>query len=285
MKSSLASTSSSAAARIRLPPAPARPHPTAPPVVATSTGAVASACCALAPWAGTSAVLGSAVVTALVVLGGWSVDRHLGVVVTARRRRSEFLASLDAVDEAVARLRAARTRELADWYPTADRLVASGPSCRPTRALVLGVGRASSGLVLEGRPEDDLEPGDPAVARLARLRVEAATLDEAPLCVALSSTVRVVGPPVVAEAVASGLRRQVRAGGPGPTEAADAIECVLVDAAAADGPPPTPLRPVDTIVVIGQDGEAVVTRKDGRRCRQSLRVAFWSVRDDGAPSV
>ncbi|ROS54634.1 hypothetical protein [Frigoribacterium sp. PhB24] len=275
MKSSTPTTSPAVPSRIRLPPAPVRPHPTAVPVAATSTGAVASACCALVPWASAPAVLGSAIVTGLAVLGGWALDRLLGALVTARRRRSRFLASLDEIDEAVARLRAARSRELADWYPTADRLGASDSVRRPIRALVLGVGRASSGLVLEGRPEDDLRPGDPAVARLARLRDEAATLDEAPLCVPLSSTVRVVGPPVVAEAVASGLRRQLRAAGAAPAEAAGAIDCVLVGTAAAAEP-----RPVDTILVIDPDGEATVTLKDGRRCRQSLRVAFVSLRDD-----
>jgi len=274
------------ASRVRLPSAPARPRPTAAPVAAISTGAVVSACGALVPWTGPPAVLVSSVATALAVLVGWAVDRVVGATLTARRERSRFLESLDAVDEVVARLRAARSRELADWYPTADRLGASDAARRPTRVLVLGVGRASSGIVLEGRPEDDLESGDPAVARLARLRAEAATLDEAPLCVPLSSTVRVVGPPVVAEAVASGLRRQLRAAGASVAQAAEAVECVPVGAVPSVGVlPAAEPPPVDTVVVIGPDGEAAVTLKDGRPCRQNLRVAFVSVLDDTARCV
>ncbi|OII27473.1 hypothetical protein BIV04_02715 [Frigoribacterium sp. MCBA15_019] len=279
-------TSPAVASRVRLPSAPVEPRPTAAPVAAITTGAVVSGCGALVPWSGPPAVLVSSVATALAVLVGWAVDRVVGATLTARRERSRFLRSLDAVDEIVTRLRAARSRELADWYPTADRVGASDAARRPTRVLVLGVGRASSGLVLEGRPEDDLEPGDPAVARLARLRAEAATLDGAPLCVPLSSTVRVVGPPVVAEAVASGLRRQLRAAGASAAQAAEAVDCVLVGAVPSGGvlseaePPP-----VDTVVVIGPDGEATVTLKDGRPCRQSLRVAFVSVLDDAVRCV
>jgi hypothetical protein len=284
--SSAPSTSPAVASRVRLPSAPARPRPTAAPVAAISTGAVVSGCGALVPWTGPPAVLVASVATALAVLVGWVVDRVVGATLTARRERSRFQESLDAVDEVVTRLRAARTRELADWYPTADRLGAFDAVRRPTRALVLGVGRASSGLVLEGRPEDDLEPGDPAVARLARLRAEAATLHEAPLCVPLSSTVRVVGPPVVAEAVASGLRRQLRAAGASAAQATSAVDCVLVDAVPSAGAlPAAEPPPVDTVVVIGPDGEATVTLKDGRPCRQSLRVAFVSVLDDAARSV
>ena len=279
-------TSPRVAPRVRLPPAPARPRPTAAPVAAMSTGAVLSGCGALVPWTGPPAVLVSSVLTALAVLVGWAVDRVVGATLSARRERSRFLESLDAVDEVVARLRAARSRELADWYPTADRFGASDAGRRPTRVLVLGVGRASSGLVLEGRPEDDLEATDPAVARLARLRAEAATLDEAPLCVPLSSTVRVVGPPVVAEAVASGLRRQLRSAGASVAQAAEAVDCVLVGTVpAVGGLPAAEPPPVDTVVVIGPDGEATVTLKDGRPCRQSLRVAFVSVFDDPARRV
>lgn len=283
MNSSTAAASPVLPSRVRLPSGPTRPRPTATPVAAMSTGAVVSACGALVPWTAPPAVLGLSLATALAVLVGWAVDRVVGATLTARRERSRFLAALDDVDEVVARLRAVRSRELADWYPTADRLDECDVARRPTRVLVLGVGRASSGLVLEGRPEDDLEPGDPVAERLARLRAEAATLDEAPLCVPLSSAVRVVGPPVVAEAVASGLRRQLRAAGASSVDAAAAIDCVVVRAPTSGGArPEAEPPPVDTVVVIGQDGGATVTLKDGRPCRQSLRVAFVSVLDDVA---
>lgn len=266
--------------RVRLPPPPIRARPTATPVATVTVAALASAVCGLVLGVGPVGVLATVVVTAGATATGWATDRRVGATLTTRRERSRFEAALDEVDETVARLRAARSRELAAWYPTADR-VRSPDSARPApRALVLGVGRASSGLVLEGRPDDQLDPGDPLRARLADLRGEAATLDEAPLCVPLGTTVRVVGPPVVAEAVASGLRRQLRAAGAPRSDAAEAVECVVVGpTATSTGAAAHRPRAVDTVLLIGPDGEAVVTRTGGRPCRQGLRVAFVSVLD------
>lgn len=257
-----------------------RARPTATPVATLTVAGLATAVCGLVLGVGPTGVLASVVVTAVTTAAGWAIDRVVGATLTTRRERSRFEAALDEVDETVARLRAERSRELAAWYPTADRVRSCDAARHAPRALVLGVGRASSGLVLEGRPDDQLEPDDPIRARLATLRDEAATLDEAPLCVPLETTVRVVGPPVVAEAVASGLRRQLRSAGAPRSDAAEAVQCVVV------GPPATsssvaaqPPRTVDTVLLIGPDGEAVVTRTGGRPCRQSLRVAFVSVLD------
>jgi hypothetical protein len=226
-------------------------------------------------------VLATVVVTVVATATGWAADRLVGATLTTRRERSRFEAALDEVDETVARLRAARSRELDAWYPTADRVRSSDAARQAPRALVLGVGRASSGLVLEGRPDDQLDPDDPIRARLADLRDEAATLDEAPLCVPLGTTVRVVGPPVVAEAVASGLRRQLRSAGAPRPDAAEAVECVVVGpTATSTGAAAHRPREVDTVLLIGPDGEALVTRTGGRPCRQSLQVAFVSVLDE-----
>lgn len=274
------SPSPSYPARLQLPTPPVRPRPVAVPVGTVTAAGVAAGAVGLVLGAAAPVIVLSSLVTSLAVIAGWVADRVVGVGLTARRERTRFLRALGDAEEVVARLRAGRARELADWYPTSDRIARADVAGRPARALVLGVGRASSGFVLDGRPEDDLEPDDPARARLARLRAEAATLDEAPLCVSLGSTVRVVGPPVVAEAVAAGLRRQLRSAGASEAEAADAVEHVLVPGTvgephAAEAATP----PVDTIVLIGPDGEATVTLKDGQPCRQPLRVAFVSVRE------
>lgn len=266
--------------RVLLPPPPTRARPVATPVATLTVVGLASAVCGLVLGVGWVGVLATTVVTALAVAVGWAVDRLAGELLTTRRERSRFEAALDEVAETVAGLRAARSRELAEWYPTSER-VRPPDAARPApRALVLGVGRASSGLVLEGRPDDHLDPDDPFRARLAQLRDEAATLDEAPLCVPLATTVRVVGPPVVAESVAAGLRRQLRAAGAPRAEATEAVECVVVEPpVASTGPAADELRTVDTVLLMGPDGEAVVTLADGRPCRQSLRVAFVSVLD------
>jgi hypothetical protein len=256
------------------------------PIASVVVGAVASGAVPFLLGLGPPGTAATIVVTALAVTVGWVVDRLVRGVVASRRERSRFLAALDEVDDVVARRRHARARELADWYPTADRVGEAHLPHRSTRVLVLGVGRASSGIELEGEPEDDLAPGDPALSRLARLREQAAVLDDAPLCVRLGSTVRVVGPPVLAEAVASGLRRQLRAAGASSDEAAAHVDWVAVppvDEAPPPAPPPAGARPVDTVVVIGTDGEATVTRKDGVPCRQPVRVAFVSVRDGPGP--
>jgi hypothetical protein len=257
-----------------------RPRPTAAPVASVTAAALAAAVCGLVLGAGPAGTTAVTAATALAVASGWAADRFVGFTLTTRRERRRFEAALDEVDETVARLRAARSRELAAWYPTAERVRADDVARRAPRALVLGVGRASSGLVLEGRPEDHLDPDDPVVARLERLRDEAATLDEAPLCVPLATTVRVVGPPVVAEAVASGLRRQLRAAGAPPADAAAAVECVLVGPRTLSAGPTThEPAPADTVLLVGADGEALITSTGGRPCRQSLRVAFVSVLD------
>ena len=280
-------TTAPSAPTIPLPAPPERPRPSPAPVVTVAAAAAAAAAGTHALGSAGPAIGGVVAGVVLAVFGGWLTDRVLGSGLAARRERRRFAAALDEVEHEVGGLRAARRRELDDWYPTADRLGAAEGSLPRTSALVLGRGRASSGIVLDGRPEDGLRADDPSRARLESLRSAAAVLDEAPLCVPLGSSVRVVGAPVVADSVAAGLRRQLRLAGASRAQAEQVITTVHsspfrsvgavaagdADRDASAGHLPT----VDTIIVIGRDGQAVVTRKDGRPCRQPLRVAFVSV--------
>lgn len=190
--------------RIALPTPPSPAAAPGFPLIAT----LAPVAVSLALWMLTGSVysLLFAVLGPVVAIGGL-VDGRFGRRRNARRDRVRYLAALrrtgDAIDEAHRRERD-RLRLLTDVTGAEWGLGRGVPV--PVR---VGVGRVPGHVVLSGDDPDDAP--DEVVAALHEVRSSAAELRDAPIVVDARSTIGVVGPPVLAAAVARAIALRIAA--------------------------------------------------------------------------
>lgn len=274
--------------RIDLPRPPADPEPAPFPLLASLApvlGAGAMWLLLQTPTVLVFAILGP--VIALASMGDGRRNRKRRRAREAARWRAEIAEVANRIDTALDEQRA----ELAAAHP-GPRAVAARPSHDPHRwrrepgapvPVVLGTGPLASGIAVEG----DVPASDPAVRRLGaaeqaeRLRSAAALVD-GPLVVDAREGIGIVGPPLVALALARSA--VVQAADAVPPDAAEAI--VPADPAwdwLAQLPHPLHREPGSTVRLVGDGVEVTIAVAEHasqlpRECRIVVHAALDAAR-------